>query len=53
MRMPGYALDMPSEPEELIQRLSKLFPEYSVGGASRSENRIRQFVNDVEKRVQV
>jgi all-trans-retinol 13,14-reductase len=49
MRMPGYALDIPSEPEELIQRLSKLFPAHSVGGASRSENRIRQFVNDVEK----
>ncbi|MEA5601726.1 NAD(P)/FAD-dependent oxidoreductase [Nostoc sp. UHCC 0252] len=49
MRMPGYALDIPSEPEELIQRLSTLFPNDSVGGASRSENRIRQFINDVEK----
>ncbi len=29
MRMPGYALDIPSEPEELIQRLSTLFPAYS------------------------
>ncbi|MEO8892498.1 MAG: NAD(P)/FAD-dependent oxidoreductase [Coleofasciculaceae cyanobacterium] len=41
MRMPGYALDIPSEPEELIQRLSTLFPAHS--------DRIRQFVNEVEK----
>jgi all-trans-retinol 13,14-reductase len=41
MRMPGYALDIPSEPEKLIQRLSALFPEYS--------DRIRQFINEVEK----
>ena len=41
MRMPGYALDIPSEPEELIQRLSALFPDDS--------DRIRQFVNEVEK----
>jgi all-trans-retinol 13,14-reductase len=41
MRMPGYALDIPSEPEELIQRLSALFPEH--------RDRIRQFVNEVEK----
>ena len=41
MRMPGYAIDIPSSPEELIQRLSKLFPE--------SSDRIRQFVNEVEK----
>ncbi len=40
-RMPGYALDIPSEPEELIRRLSELFPEAS--------SRIRQFVNTVEK----
>jgi len=26
MRMPGYALEIPSEPEELIRRLSELFP---------------------------
>jgi all-trans-retinol 13,14-reductase len=41
MRMPGYAVDIPSEPEELIQRLSTLFPDYG--------DRIRKFVNEVEK----
>ena len=41
MRMPGYAIDIPSEPEELIRRLSDLFPDHSQG--------IRQFVNEVEK----
>jgi all-trans-retinol 13,14-reductase len=41
MRMPEYALDMPSEPEELIQRLSNLFPAHG--------DRICQFVNEVEK----
>ncbi len=41
MRMEGYALDIPSEPEALIQRLSKLFPEHS--------DRIRGFVNEVER----
>jgi all-trans-retinol 13,14-reductase len=41
MRMPGYALDIPSEPEELIQRLSALFPTHS--------NSIRQFINTVEQ----
>ncbi|MBD2307297.1 NAD(P)/FAD-dependent oxidoreductase [Chroococcidiopsis sp. FACHB-1243] len=41
MRMPGYALDIPSKPEELIQRLSALFPAHS--------DRIRRFVNEVEK----
>jgi len=41
MRMPGYALDIPSEPEELIQRLSALFPDDS--------DHIRQFINEVEK----
>lgn len=41
MRMPGYALDIPSEPEELMQRLSALFPAHG--------DRIRQFLNDVEK----
>jgi all-trans-retinol 13,14-reductase len=41
MRMPGYALDIPSEPEELIQRLSALFPAH--------RDRIRQFVHEVEK----
>jgi all-trans-retinol 13,14-reductase len=41
MRMPGYALDIPSNPEVLIQRLSALFPAHG--------DRIRQFVNEVEK----
>ena len=41
MRMPGYSLDIPSSPEELIQRLSKLFPE--------SANNIHRFVTEVEK----
>jgi all-trans-retinol 13,14-reductase len=41
MRMPGYAIDIPSEPAELIQRLSALFPEYS--------NNIRRFIDEVEK----
>jgi all-trans-retinol 13,14-reductase len=40
MRMPGYALDIPSDPEKLIQRLAALFPE--------ATDRIRQFVNAVE-----
>lgn len=41
MRMPGYALDIPSDPQKLVDRLSQLFPESSSG--------IRQFINDVEK----
>ncbi len=41
MRMPEHSLDIPSEPKELIQRLSALFPEYG--------DRIHQFVNEVEK----
>ncbi len=41
MRMPGYKLDIPSAPTELIQRLSTLFPDHS--------DRIRQFVNEIEK----
>ncbi len=41
MRMPGYALDIPSNPETLIQRLVALFPEHHRG--------IRQFVDEVEK----
>ncbi len=40
MRMPDYAVDIPSEPEELIQRLSTLFPE--------SSDRIRRFIDEVE-----
>ena len=39
MRMPGYSIDIPSEPEELIRRLSLLFPQ--------SSSRIRQFVLEV------
>ncbi len=41
MRMPGYALEIPSEPEELIRRLSELFPT--------DADRIRKFVNEVQK----
>jgi phytoene dehydrogenase-like protein len=41
MRMPGYAIDIPSEPTELIQRLSALFPAHS--------DKISQFVNEVER----
>jgi len=41
MRMPEHRLDIPSEPEELIQRLSNLFPAHG--------DLIRQFVNEVEK----
>ena len=41
MRMPGYALDIPSSPNELIDRLSALFPDYQTN--------IRQFIETVEK----
>lgn len=41
MRMPGYSLDIPSEPLELIQRLSDLFPE--------NAQQIRKFILEVEK----
>jgi all-trans-retinol 13,14-reductase len=41
MRMPGYAIDIPSEPAELISRLASLFPEYA--------DNIRRFVNEVEQ----
>jgi all-trans-retinol 13,14-reductase len=41
MRMPGYALDIPSDPQKLVDRLSTLFPE--------SSHAIRRFINDVEK----
>ena len=41
MRMPGRGLDIPSDPETLIQRLSALFPAHS--------SHILQFVNEVEK----
>jgi all-trans-retinol 13,14-reductase len=40
MRMPGYALDIPSDPQELIQRLSILFPN--------SADNIRQFILEVQ-----
>jgi all-trans-retinol 13,14-reductase len=41
MRMPGYAMDIPSDPEVLIQRLVALFPEHQRG--------IRQFIEEVER----
>jgi all-trans-retinol 13,14-reductase len=41
MRIPGYALDIPADPEELIRRLSKLFPGES--------DRLAKFVREVEK----
>jgi all-trans-retinol 13,14-reductase len=41
MRMPNYALDIPSASQELIQRLSILFPE--------NADNIRQFILEVQK----
>lgn len=41
MRMPGYKLNIPSDPQELIRRLSALFPE--------ATDQIRRFVLEVEK----
>jgi all-trans-retinol 13,14-reductase len=41
MRMPGYALEIPSDPQVLIQRLSGLFPQ--------DAEQIRKFVLAVEK----
>ncbi len=41
MRMPGYTLEIPSEPEELIRRLSELFPEDAPS--------ICKFVNEIQK----
>jgi all-trans-retinol 13,14-reductase len=41
MRMPGYAIDIPSERQELIRRLSALFPAHG--------DKISQFVNEVER----
>jgi all-trans-retinol 13,14-reductase len=41
MRMPGYAIDIPADPTELMQRLSALFPDYS--------DNISLFINEVEK----
>ncbi|MDB9306429.1 NAD(P)/FAD-dependent oxidoreductase [Nodularia spumigena CS-591/12] len=41
MRMPGYSLNIPSEPAELIRRLSELFPQ--------NAEEIRKFVWEVQK----
>ncbi|AHJ26686.1 NAD(P)/FAD-dependent oxidoreductase [Nodularia spumigena CS-584] len=41
MRMPGYSLNIPSEPAELIRRLSELFPQ--------NAEQIRKFVWEVQK----
>ena len=41
MRIPGYALDIPSDSEQLIQRLTALFPEHKV--------QIQGFIQQVEK----
>ena len=41
MRMPGYALDIPSDSQKLIQRLSALFPQ--------NADQIRKFVLEVQK----
>jgi all-trans-retinol 13,14-reductase len=40
MRMPGYALDIPSDPQVLIERLAQLFPE--------ARTSIRKFIEEVE-----
>ncbi len=41
MRMPGYSLDIPSQSQQLIRRLSELFPE--------DTEQIRRFVTEVQK----
>lgn len=41
MKMPGYSLNIPSESQELIRRLSELFPK--------NAHQIRQFILEVEK----
>ncbi len=41
MRMPGYALDIPSDSQELIRRLSQLFPQDAAS--------IRRFVEEVQR----
>lgn len=41
MRMPGYALDISSSPQTLIERLSTLFPT--------DRDQLTKFVNEVEK----
>ena len=48
MRMPEYKLDMPSDPEELIRRLSELFPDDDDSSKESLHSRIRQFVEAVE-----
>ncbi|MEO1123969.1 MAG: NAD(P)/FAD-dependent oxidoreductase [Cyanobacteria bacterium J06639_16] len=40
MRMPGYALDIPSDAATLIQRLSQLFPDH--------QKPIQQFIDEVQ-----
>ncbi len=41
MRMPGYALDIPADSAELVQRLSQLFPDH--------REQLRRFIAEVEK----
>jgi all-trans-retinol 13,14-reductase len=41
MRMPGYALDIPADSEELIRRLSALFPD--------DAHQIRRFIREVQR----
>lgn len=41
MHMPGYSLTIPSDPQELLQRLSSLFPT--------DRDRIERFIQTVEK----
>lgn len=48
MRMPGYQLDIPSNPEELIRRLSELFPDDSESPSTSPRHCIRQFIEAVE-----
>jgi all-trans-retinol 13,14-reductase len=41
MRIPGYALDIPSDADQLIERLSALFPEHT--------QQIQGFVHEIQK----
>jgi all-trans-retinol 13,14-reductase len=41
MRMPGYALDIPSDSKQLAQRLSALFPDYI--------QQIQGFIHEIQK----
>jgi phytoene dehydrogenase-like protein len=41
MRMPNYSLDIPSKSEELIRRLSDLFPQ--------NKDNLRKFIEEVQK----